>query len=272
MRFTGPCLVTLSDGRKILNPVVDKVSIVRIISLAPSNTEILYEIGAEEDVVATTSLCDYPEEATEKPGIGGWINPEIEEIQKFGPDLVLASDDLQDEAVRRMEEQDFEVLQVRPHTVEEVFESIIEIGEAVGREERAEELVEDMKDSIENLEFNDSPQIYCEEWMDPPMASGNWIPGLVERADGKFFLEEGERSREFDLEKLKDFDPEYIFLNVCGAGENVDRSEILERREWQNIAAVKEEKVFVLDDSLLNRPGPRLLEGLNEMMRKVEEN
>lgn len=258
--------------RKILNRVVDKVSIVRIISLAPSNTEILYEIGAEEDVVATTSLCDYPEEATEKPGIGGWINPKIEEIQKFGPDLVLASDDLQDEAVRRMEEQDYEVLQVRPHTVEEVFESLIEIGEAVGRKERAEELVEDMRDSIENLEFNDSPRIYCEEWMNPPMASGNWIPGLIDRTDGKFFLEEGERSREFDLEKLKDFDPEYIFLNVCGAGENVDRSEILERREWQNIAAVKEEKVFVLDDSLLNRPGPRLLEGLNEMIRKVEEN
>lgn len=242
-----------------------------MISLAPSNTEILYEICAEEDLVATTSLCDHPEEAAEKPSIGGWINPEIEEIQKFGPDLVLASDDLQDEAVQRMKDEDYKVLQVRPHTVEEVFDSIIEIGEAVNRKEEAEEVVEDMRETIEDLEFEGSPRIYCEEWMDPPMASGNWIPGLVERAGGEFFLEEGERSREFDLEKLKDFDPEYIFLNVCGAGENVDSSEILERPGWQDITAVEEENVFVIDDSLLNRPGPRLVEGLREVMRKVEE-
>lgn len=244
----------------------------KIISLAPSNTEILYEIGAEENILATTSLSDYPESAAEKPGIGGWINPDIEEIREFGPDLVLASDDLQDEAVQRMEDENYEVLQVRPHTVEEVFDSIRKIGEAVDRAEEAEKLVKEMKETIEGLEFKRSPRIYCEEWMSPPMASGNWIPGLIERAGGEFFLDESERSREFELKALKDFDPEYIFLNVCGAGENVDRSGILERPDWQSISAVKEGNIFVIDDSLLNRPGPRLLKGLKEIMKKVEDN
>ena len=244
----------------------------RIISLAPSNTEVLYAIGAEDDLVATTSICDHPEEAVEKPSIGGWINPDIEEIREFGPELVLASDDLQDKAVQSMEDEDFEILQVRPHTVEEVFDSIIIIGKAVDREERAKEVVEDMREGLEEVEFEGSPRIYCEEWMEPPMASGNWIPGLVERAGGEYFIEEGERSREFELEKLKSFDPEYIFLNVCGAGEKVDRDEVLERPEWQSITAVREGRVFVVDDSLLNRPGPRLVEGLKKIVRKVEEN
>ena len=240
-----------------------------IVSLAPSNTEILYEIGAEEDIVATTSLCNFPEEASEKPSIGGWTNPKIERIDEFDPDLILASDDLQDEAVEKIQEKGFPVHQVKPHSLEEVFESIIEIGEAVERKEEAEKLVEEMKNDIEKIEFDDSPRIYCEEWMDPPMASGNWIPGLIEEAGGKYFLEDGERSREFDLENLKEFDPEYIFMNICGAGEALNTDELEKRSDWQEITAVKNEEVYVVDDSLLNRPGPRIVEGLERIVEKV---
>ena len=242
----------------------------RIVSLAPSNTEILFELGLEEEIVATTSLCDRPEKALEKPSIGGWTNPDIERVREFNPDIVVASDDLQDMAVEELRDEELEVLQVRPHTVEEVFESILEIGEAVDKEAEAAELVKNMKKDLEGLKFENSPRIYCEEWMDPPMASGNWIPGLVERSGGEYFIEEGERSREFDLEDLKEFDPEYIFLNVCGAGENVDREDVLERPEWQSIAAVENGDVYVVDDSLLNRPSPRIVEGVEEIVRKID--
>jgi iron complex transport system substrate-binding protein len=104
--------------------------------------------------------------------------------------------------------------------------------------------------------------------MDPPMISGNWIPGLIEAANGNYFIEE-ERSREFNLEKLKEFDPEYIFLNVCGAGDNIDRKEIFARDEWQGITAVKNKDVYVVYDAFLNRPGPRLVEGLKKMEEKI---
>lgn len=243
----------------------------KIISLAPSNTEILYELGADDMLAATTSLCDYPEEAVDKPSVGGWTDIDADRVGKFDPDVALASDDLQDDIVEELEKRGVEVLQVKPHTVEEMYRSIRRIGKLVGKEDEAEQIVEEMKSDIDSIDL-EGARIYCEEWIDPPMASGNWIPGLIERAGGEFFLDEGERSREFNLRKLKDFDPEYIFLNVCGAGENVDRSEILERPDWQNITAVEEENVFVIDDSLLNRPGPRLVEGLKEMVRKVEEN
>lgn len=242
-----------------------------IVSLAPSNTEILYAIGAQDEIVATTSLCNYPENTCEKPGIGGWTNPKIERLEEFEPDLVIASDDLQDGAVDKVEKEGFDVLQVRPHTLQDVFESIETIGEAVGHKEKAEKLVENMRNQLEEIKFEGSPRIYCEEWMNPPMASGNWIPGLIEKAGGESFIEEGERSREFEEEALKDFDPEYIFLNVCGAGENIEKSEVMNRAQWQDISAVKNGNIYIVDDSLLNRPGPRLVDGIKKMIEKVEE-
>ncbi|MFB6242030.1 MAG: cobalamin-binding protein [Candidatus Nanosalina sp.] len=243
----------------------------KIVSLAPSNTEILYAIGAEEDIVATTSLCNYPEEAAKKPSIGGWTNPKIERIHEFDPDMVLASDDLQDEAVDQIESEGYPVLQVKPHSLEEVYESIVEIGEKVERREEALELVKEMKRDLNGIELEGSPRIYCEEWMDPPMVSGNWIPGLIREIGGEYFIEEG-RSREFPLENLREFEPEHIVMNVCGAGENLQGQEVLEQREgWEDIPAVESGNVYVIDDSLLNRPGPRLVEGAKKIKEKIDQ-
>lgn len=243
----------------------------KIVSLAPSNTEILYAIGAEDEIVATTSLCNYPEEAVEKPSIGGWTSPRIDRIHEFDPDLVLASDDLQDEAVDAMMEEGYPVFQVKPHTLEEVYESIIEIGEKVDKKEEAEGLVEDMKEALKKIQLRGSPRIYCEEWMDPPMVSGNWIPDLISEIGGKYFIEGG-RSREFPLENLREFKPEHIVMNVCGAGENLQGQKILEEREgFEDLPAVENEKIYVIDDSLLNRPGPRLVEGAKKIKENIDQ-
>ncbi|MFB6190984.1 MAG: cobalamin-binding protein [Candidatus Nanohaloarchaea archaeon] len=242
----------------------------RVVSLAPSNTEILFAIGAGDQVVATTSLCDHPEKARELPGIGGWSQGlDVEKVVEMSPDVALASDDLQDEIVDELSGRGIDVVQVSPHTLEEVYDSVEVIGRAVGREQVARELVKGMKARLRELSV-EGARIYCEEWMRPPMASGNWVPGLVESIQAEYFLSGGERSREFDLEELARFDPEYIFLNVCGAGKKVNRDELLERDGWQDIEAVRRGEVYVIDDALLNRPGPRLVEGAAEISMRVE--
>lgn len=241
-----------------------------IISLAPSNTEILYRLEVENQVAATTSLCDYPEEARRKPSIGGWTNPKTSRIHELDPDLIIASDDLQDDAVEELEGDGYPVLQVKPHTLDEVYESILKIGRAVGKQDRAEELIEEMKSEFSEISLEDSPRIYCEEWMDPPMVSGNWIPGIIEEIGGDCFIEEGQRSQEFDLDELKEFDPEYIFMNVCGAGENLSPDQIMNREDWQEITAVQNGDVYVVNDNLLNRPGPRLVEGARKIKEKID--
>ncbi|EGQ42967.1 MAG: ABC-type Fe3+-hydroxamate transport system, periplasmic component [Candidatus Nanosalina sp. J07AB43] len=241
-----------------------------IISLAPSNTEILYEIGAEDDIVATTSLCDYPAKAARKPSIGGWTNPKISRIHEFDPDLVLASDDLQDEAVEEIEAEGYPVLQVKPHSLEEVYKSIVKIGERVNRGKEAQKLVKQMKNRIEAVELENNPRIYCEEWMDPPMISGNWIPDLMHTLGAQYMIETG-RSQEFSLDDLEDFDPEHIIFHVCGSGENLDAKDIIQNRsEWQQISAVKNQNIYTVDDSLLNRPGPRLAEAAEKIKEIVD--
>jgi len=238
----------------------------KILSAAPSNTEIIYKLGLENQLVGTTSLCDYPEQAVEKPSIGGWTKGvNYDKVDELNPDIILLSDQLQDQQASKLETKGYEILKVNPETLEEVFESIIKIGRKFDREDKASKLVSEMKSEIHKVNLQ-KKRIYCEEWIDPPMVSGNWIPGLIKSANGEYFIGE-ERSREFNHEKLKEFDPEYIFLNVCGAGENIDKKEILERPEWQNITAVKNKNVHVIDDALLNRPSPRLVEGL----KKIEE-
>lgn len=241
----------------------------RIVSLAPSNTEILFELGAEDQIIGTTALCDFPEKAVNKPSVGGWTNPRIDRLEELEPDLVIASDDLQDGAVERVREAGFEVLQVKPHSLEEMYESFREIGKRVNREEEADELVQNIKAELEEINLEGSARIYCEEWMNPPMVSGNWITGLIKQIGGEYFIDEG-RSHEIDLEELKEFDPEYIILNVCGAGESLSPDEIMKREEWQEIQAVQNEDVYIIDDALLNRPGPRLIEGARRIAEIID--
>lgn len=243
----------------------------RIVSLAPSNTEILYELGVQDRVVATTAICDSPEEARDKPSVGGWTNPDIEEVADLEPDLVLASDELQDGAVERCRDAGLPVKQLKPTRLHDVFNSIKQIGEFVGEEERARELVDRMNGEVRDLavDADERTRVYCEEWHEPPMVGGNWIPHMVSLAGGEYLVEEGERSREVSTAEIQEFDPEHIFLHYCGFGDAAEESQVVEREDWENLTAVREGNVHVIDDSLLNRPGPRLVEGMKSIKQKI---
>jgi len=241
----------------------------KILSAAPSNTEIIYKLGLQEKLVGTTSLCDHPRDAIKKPGIGGWNKGlKYRKIDELNPDIILLSDSLQNKQAQKLEKKGYDLLHVSPENLKQVYKSIQKIGRKFDKKQEASEIVQEMKKEINSTDLKNK-RIYCEEWMEPPMVSGNWIPGLIKKANGNYFIDE-ERSREFDLEKLKKFDPEYIFLNVCGAGTKINPEKIIERPQWQEITAVKNENVYVIDDALLNRPTTRLIEGLKEIEENIE--
>jgi len=242
----------------------------RIISAAPSNTEILYRLGKEDEIVATTSLCDYPEEARMKDSIGGWSDDaDLEKVKEKDPDVVLTSDRLQEDFKDRLEDAGVKTVHLSPESLHEVYSSIERIGEEVGKHGKAKTIVENMKQRIKKTDLC-GKRIYCEEWSKPPMVSGNWIPDLIERCGGEYFPAEG-RSRELTQAEIADFDPEIIVLNVCGAGEKADTETISGRDSWQEITAVENDAVFVIDDSLLNRPGPRLAEGVERIEELIQD-
>ncbi len=241
----------------------------KALSLAPSNTEIIYDLGANSQLIGTTSLCNYPKEAIKLPSVGGWNKGvKYEEIERLDPDVIFTSDSLQADIRDKLEEKGFDIFHVEPTNLNEVYKSIIDIGNFLNRAETAEKLVKEMKYKINSTDLKNK-RIYCEEWHKPPMVSGNWIPGLVNKANGQYLIEKG-RSREIDAKSLRKFDPEYIFLNICGAGKNANPDLITSRKEWSNIKAVQENKVYVIDDSILNRPTKRLVRGVKSMEKIID--
>lgn len=240
----------------------------RIVSLAPSNTEILYALDADDRIVATTAVCDHPTEASDKPSVGGWTNPDVDAVADHDPDLVLASDALQDDAVERCREAGLTVEQLTPTRLHDVLNTVKRIGELVDRDQAAQDLVDDLNRQIHDLSTRnrtDTPRTYCEEWHDPPMIGGNWIPDLIRMLGGDYLINPGERSRRVTGNEIQAFDPDHIVLHYCGFDDATDPDQVLDRDGWQDITAIQHDEVHVIDDSLLNRPGPRLVEGMREL-------
>jgi iron complex transport system substrate-binding protein len=248
----------------------------KIISLAPSNTEILFSLGLGDSVVAITHFCDWPPEAREKNKIGAWINTEPEKIATFKPDLIFTSYFLP-EALRQWRGPG-KLVHVAPKTLSDVYKSILKIGEETDRLQKAESIVERMKENFEDIKKaapSARPRLYMEEWFKPPMSSGNWVPEVVEIAGGiPGIAERGVPSGVFAFQKLEQFDPDALIFHWCGFGKpKITKDRLLTReKEWHQLRAFRENKMFSLDDSTINRPGPRLPKAarmIQEIIKKI---
>ncbi len=246
----------------------------RIISLAPSNTEILYALGAEDRLVACTRYCDYPPEAAKKPRVGGWLDIKEELVLKYNPDLVLTSTFVQSKIAEKYKKMGLNIVALMPTTLVGVFNSIEKIGKLVGKEKEAETLIRNMNGKINEIRkksrFADyTPRLYIEEWHKPPTISGNWVPALARIARADYgLIRAGYHSRKITTEEIQKYNPEYIVVSICGLSDKAPKEWVTKRQGWENLNAVKNNRVFVFDDSYLNRPGPRLMQGL-EMLANV---
>jgi len=226
----------------------------RVASLAPSATATLSALGAADRLVGVTTHCDL-----DRPAVGGWLTPDYDRLADLDPDLVCTCDDLQTSIRDDLRERGYEVCHVAPSTLPEVLASFETLGAAVGRPAAGATLAEEARDRLDALGGEtgrrDRPEVYCEEWAEPPMAAGNWVPEVVAAAGGRApLVDAGERSREVTRETVEGLDPDHVVLHHCGR-EDVDPS-IVAERGWDLDAAV-----HVVDDALLNQPSPRLLDG-----------
>ena len=206
----------------------------RVVSLAPSATATIEALGLADRVVGATAHCDL-----DRPVVGGWLNPDYDRVADLDPDLVCTADDLQAEVGDELRDRGYRVFHAAPSTLGEVLDSFAALGRALGRPEAGEALRDEAEDRLDRIEARapaERPTVYCEEWSDPPMAAGNWVPEAVAAAD-----------------------PDHVIVHVCGHGDRVDAAAIRER-EWIGDAAVS-----VLDDDLLNQPSPRLLDGIEAL-------
>ncbi|WP_396610382.1 helical backbone metal receptor [Haloferax sp. S1W] len=233
----------------------------RVVSLAPSATAILDAAGLASRVVGVTAHC-----FLDRPLVGGWLNPELDRLDAVDPDIVCTCDPLQADVAAAVRDHGYEVNHVEPATLDEVFDTFARVCAAAGDADAGARLADDCRQHLARVEDAladcDAPEVYCEEWADPPMAAGNWVPDVVRAAGGSYSLvDAGERSREVTGDEVAAADPDHVVLHPCGKGERGD-PDAFEARGWNLDAAV-----HAVDDSLLNQPSPALVGGVDHLVR-----
>lgn len=237
----------------------------RIISLAPSNTEILFALGLGDEVVAVTMYCDYPAEALDKEKVGDYYGPDIEKIIALQPDLILATDFHRFDLIPALEQQGFAVFAVAPQTLDDVLESIQKIGEITGREAEASQLVNGMRSKIEEIEeqtkeLEQKPSVLYMTWHDPMWTVGRntWIDELINMAGGmNIFSENFEGGAMVQIEWVVLLDPEIIITSEWSYDWALNATELASTNASQT------GRIYTFDDDLAQRPGPRLIQGLD---------
>lgn len=245
----------------------------RIISLSPSATEILFTIGMGTNIIANTIYCDYPLEAKLIPKVGSFIRIEIEKIRQMKPDIIFTSSIVQFKIFQELKAADLPVCHTDPRSLDGIYTSILEIGTAVNEIEKARQVISAMKikeKELRSLNHKKHPKIYIEEWFNPPMISGNWVPDIVELAGGQYgIVKSGELSRTVTLDEVMSYDPDIILSSYCGFGKKSNPNHLLNRPGWKNLRAVLENHLFNLDETILNRPGPRILQSVTDIQNAI---
>lgn len=234
----------------------------RLLSLAPSITEILFALGVGEQLVGVTALCDYPAAARTLPKVSGWTTGHnFSYLERYQPDLVFTCMYLPPGLAAACAAQHIPLVHGDPHTIAAVLDSMITIGQAVEKITAARNVITQLSTQLAQLQVTQSryrPRVYCEEWHTPPMVSGNWVPELVALAGGVSLEQPGVMSGAITTEQIQAFDPEMIVAHWCGFGPRSRLAAIAARPGWENLTAVREHRLITIDDGLLNRPGPRL--------------
>ena len=248
----------------------------RIISLAPSATEILFALGVGEKVVGVTDYCDYPEELVDKIETGivqkvGAPFPgfNLETIVDLEPDVVFAIGATVPDYVYDLDDLGISAIVLNAEDIDGIFYDIELVGEVSGKEEEAEVLVADLGDDMDEIVAKVSGALakavfYGVDVSDPALlwtaGNGTFIDALITLAGGVNIAGDLEGWPTYNLEDLVDTNPDVIVLG--GANWGVSAEEVASRLVWEDLDAVKNERIYAIDDTTLVRPGPRIAEGL----------
>ncbi len=255
-----PVTVTDDAGREVTIESEPK----RIVSLAPSNTEIVYALGLLDRLVGVTTYDDFPPEVADIEKIGDFVQPNIEVIAAAEADLILATTGVQADVVEQLEGTGAVVLAIDPQTLEALFASIETVGAATGRTGEAVDIVSGMRAelaSIADAIAAETPvRCFLEIAQDPlfTAGTGTLLDDLIRAAGGENIVTESGYVG-FSLEQLVTDDPA-VYLATKGSMS--DPSDLAKRPGYDKLSAVINGRVAVLDDNLVSRPGPRVVQGV----------
>ncbi|MGN0143566.1 MAG: ABC transporter substrate-binding protein [Clostridium sp.] len=241
----------------------------RVISVAPNITEIIFDIDAEGKLVGRTNYCDYPEAAENIESIGTLRKPDIEKIIGLNPDIVIASTHFDEENSKKLEDAGINVISLYEETdVNGVYTIIETLGKALNKEDLAEQRISEMKKTISDVESavkgKQEPTVYYVvgygEGGDFSAPENTFVGGLIKLAGGKNIVPASD-NWSFSLEALLEADPEII---VVRKGE---KDNFMSTEGYKELTAVKEGRVYEIDNNMLDRQGYRNAEGVLELAK-----
>jgi iron complex transport system substrate-binding protein len=249
-----------------------------VVCLSAEHVEICYALGAGDSVVGIPGTARRPPEALEKPAVGGFTTFRVDRIAALEPDLVLAFSDLQADVAAELIRRGFTVVCTNQRSVDEILDTVLLVGGALGRGPRARELVQDMRDEIRQVReyssvWPDHPRVFFEEWPDPLISGIRWVSELVELAGGRDVFPELRScgragDRVVDAAEVARRDPDIILASWCGKPVDVDV--IRARPGWGAVRAVRTAEIHALEGSDILGPGPSVLLGLRQIHEIVQ--
>ncbi len=269
-------LATPAAGRQVTDQMGRSVTVperlARVVSLAPALTEIVYDLGQEELLVATTQFSDFPEAARKLPRIGSYIQPDLEKLVALRPDLCLATKDGNPrEVVEKIMSLGIPVFVVNPRNLAGVMDAVSGLGEVLRARDKAGAIVADMHRRLDAVSdrmarAKTRPGVFFQIDAAPIVSAGDhtFIDELIRLAGGRNLAAGPVHYPRFSWEELLRLRPEVVVITSMAGGQNVADLQASWRR-WPDLPAVRDNKVAVVDANLFDRPTPRLVAGLEAL-------
>jgi iron complex transport system substrate-binding protein len=242
----------------------------RIVSLAPSATSILCAIGGKRLLVGVTKWCKDVAPVVNLPKLGDcWHMGSVDEILRLKPSLVIGSVPYKQETVAKLLEQRLNFLAMNPRTLADIEADIRLLAGITRRGAAAEKVVRKMHQAFSEIEkkarqWNQRVRVYCEAWPNPRISSPPWVAELVSLCGGEIVLPAGEKITDAQVAAAR---PEVIVLAWAATGSKADPKQAYEVTAWRDVPAIQTRQVHVIDDELLNTPGPPLVEGARALAK-----
>lgn len=246
----------------------------RIVSLAPSATSILYAIGAQKMLVGVTKWCADIASVGCLPQLGDcWRMEGVQEILALRPTLVIGSVPYKQETVAKLLEQPLNFLAMNPRTLADIEDDIRLLAGITGKAAAGTRVIQKMSAELARIAGRvkknaQRPRVYCEAWPNPRISSPPWVSEIVKIAGGEMVVPTGQKVTEEEVAAAK---PEIMVLAWAATGAKADPHQAYNVAEWKEVPAIRDRRVYVVRDELLNTPGPPLVEGARELFRIMQE-
>ncbi len=245
---------------------------VRVVSLAPSITEIVFALGEGDRLKGVTQHCDFPADAQSLPKIGSYVHLDLERIVALKPDLCIGvRDGNPGNVVAELESLGIPVYTVAPRNLDTAVDTVLEVGQLLNAATKAQRLANEMRARIERVKARVAgtqghPRVFFEIGTAPIVSAGTntVINELIVAAGGQNVAEGPVTYPRFSMEQVLALQPEVIIITSMTKEPDLEQ-EGAEWRQYEGLPAVQNNRIFIVDGDLFNRPTPRIIKGLETL-------